>query len=86
MIEKKQQLKIELIAQKYGLTVPLNVKISQLPVGMQQRIEILKLLYRNADILILDEPTAVLTPLKLMNYLKILKIKKRRQNNNNYYP
>lgn len=59
---KKARNKIEILAKKYGLSVPLDVKISQLPVGMQQRIEILKLLYRNANILILDEPTAVLTP------------------------
>ncbi|MES2614389.1 MAG: ABC transporter ATP-binding protein [Bdellovibrionota bacterium] len=59
---KKARIKIEELAKKYGLTVPLDVKISNLSVGMQQRIEILKLLYRNANILILDEPTAVLTP------------------------
>ena len=59
---KKARLKIDFLAQKYGLNVPLDVKVNKLPVGMQQRIEILKLLYRNADILILDEPTAVLTP------------------------
>jgi simple sugar transport system ATP-binding protein len=62
---KKAKLEIENIAKKYGLNVPLNIKISKLPVGMQQRIEILKLLYRNAEILILDEPTAVLTPIEV---------------------
>ncbi len=59
---KKAREKISIISEKYGLSVPLNLPISQLTVGMQQRIEILKLLYRDADILILDEPTAVLTP------------------------
>ncbi len=62
---KKAKIKIENIAKKYGLSVPLDIKISKLPVGMQQRIEILKLLYRDAEILILDEPTAVLTPLEV---------------------
>lgn len=57
--------KIKEIAKKYGIDVPLNIRISKLSVGQQQRIEILKILYRNADILILDEPTAVLTPLEV---------------------
>ncbi|MBX9839326.1 MAG: ABC transporter ATP-binding protein, partial [Silvanigrellaceae bacterium] len=70
---KKAKKEIEALAKKYGLNVPLNVKISKLPVGMQQRIEILKLLYRNADILILDEPTAVLTPLEVDELFENLK-------------
>jgi len=51
----------ELSAQ-YGLALDPDAKVSELPVGMRQRVEIVKTLYRNADILILDEPTAVLTP------------------------
>ncbi|TRO52801.1 ATP-binding cassette domain-containing protein, partial [Candidatus Bathyarchaeota archaeon] len=47
---------------KYRLNVDLDSKIYQIPVGVQQRVEILKTLYRGADVLILDEPTAVLTP------------------------
>lgn len=70
---KKAQKNIQEIANKYGLNVPLNVNISKIPVGMQQRIEILKLLYRNADILILDEPTAVLTPLEVDELFENLK-------------
>lgn len=54
--------KILAIAQKYGIDVPLNVTVSELPIGMQQKIEILKILYKKPNILILDEPTAVLTP------------------------
>ena len=53
---------IEGLITKYGLRVDLDAKIQDLSVGDQQRIEILKLLYRHAKILILDEPTAVLTP------------------------
>jgi ABC-type uncharacterized transport system ATPase subunit len=50
------------LARDYGLEVPLDTAVSELPVGLQQRVEILKALYRRAEILILDEPTAVLTP------------------------
>ncbi|APJ02438.1 ABC transporter ATP-binding protein [Silvanigrella aquatica] len=70
---RKARKEIQAIANKYGLNVPLNVKVSKLPVGMQQRIEILKLLYRNADILILDEPTAVLTPIEVDELFENLK-------------
>jgi ABC-type uncharacterized transport system ATPase subunit len=50
------------IAQKYGLEVPFDRPVERVPVGVQQRIEILKALYRGCETLILDEPTAVLTP------------------------
>ncbi len=53
---------ISAISQRYGLEVDPDALIADLPVGAQQRVEIIKALYRNADILILDEPTAVLTP------------------------
>jgi general nucleoside transport system ATP-binding protein len=54
--------RLEAVARQYGLAVDWDRPIEQLPVGIQQRVEILKLLYRQAYILILDEPTAVLTP------------------------
>ena len=50
------------LEEDYGLTVPESVPVEDISVGMQQRVEILKALYRGAEILILDEPTAVLTP------------------------
>src|SRR4051794_40067676 len=53
---------LETLARDYSLDVPLDTVVSELPVGLQQRVEILKALYRRAQILILDEPTAVLTP------------------------
>ncbi|MFP4180550.1 MAG: ABC transporter ATP-binding protein [Spirochaetaceae bacterium] len=53
---------VEEISRKYGLKVDPDEKIENLSVGLQQRVEILKALYRNAKVLILDEPTAVLTP------------------------
>ena len=54
--------RLEALARQYGLPVDWDRPIEELPVGVQQRVEILKLLYRNARVLILDEPTAVLTP------------------------
>jgi simple sugar transport system ATP-binding protein len=53
---------IRAISRRYGLEVEPEALVADLPVGAQQRVEIVKALYRNADILILDEPTAVLTP------------------------
>src|SRR5450759_3264850 len=58
------------ISKQYDLEVDPNAYISDLPVGAQQRVEIIKVLYRQADILILDEPTAVLTPRKWKGFLK----------------
>ena len=54
--------KLEAISQRFGISVPLDEPVGELPVGVQQRVEILKALYRQANILILDEPTGVLTP------------------------
>ena len=56
--------RLDELAKMYQLEVDWDAKIEDLPVGVQQRIEILKLLYHDASILILDEPTAVLTPLE----------------------
>lgn len=68
----------ETIAQKYNFQIDARATVSSLPVGMKQRVEILKALYRGAEILILDEPTAVLTPQEteeLFRQLKILREK-----------
>ena len=63
MIDRKgARARLETLARQYGLPVDWERPVEQLPVGIQQRIEILKLLYREVKILILDEPTAVLTP------------------------
>lgn len=61
------------LSQQYGLEVDPDVVIERLPVGVQQRVEIIKALYRNADILILDEPTAVLTPQESRELFKIMR-------------
>lgn len=50
------------VSKKFGLDVPVEKKIKDLPIGVRQRVEILKALFRNAELLILDEPTSVLTP------------------------
>ncbi len=63
MVDRKTaRARLDALANQYGLPVDWDRPVEQLPVGIQQRIEILKLLYRDAKILILDEPTAVLTP------------------------
>jgi simple sugar transport system ATP-binding protein len=61
------------LSETYGLAVDPAVKIENITVGMQQRAEILKILYRDADILIFDEPTAVLTPQEIDELLAILR-------------
>jgi simple sugar transport system ATP-binding protein len=60
--QKELEVEAREIGEKYDFPVDPSARIWQLSVGQQQRVEILKLLYRNARILILDEPTAVLTP------------------------
>ncbi|OZV10880.1 heme ABC transporter ATP-binding protein [Tissierella sp. P1] len=60
--EEKLKEEIERIAAKYGMEISLDTKVSDLSVGEQQRVEIVKALYRGAKLLIMDEPTAVLTP------------------------
>lgn len=61
------------LSQTYQLEIDPLVKVEILPIGMQQRVEILKALYRQAKILILDEPTAVLTPSEVENLIQILR-------------
>lgn len=70
---KTASKRIEELSTKYGLNVDPHAKIEDISVGMQQRVEILKMLYRQADVLILDEPTAVLTPQEILDLGKILK-------------
>lgn len=65
--------RIREISEKYGLAVQPEAYVKNLPVGVQQRVEIIKLLYRQADILIFDEPTAVLTPQEADELVKIMR-------------
>lgn len=61
------------IKEKYGLEVDPDARIENLPVGVQQRVEIIKVLFRSADVLILDEPTAVLTPQEVEEFFGIVR-------------
>jgi general nucleoside transport system ATP-binding protein len=65
--------KINQISKQFNLEVNPDAYIKDIPVGVQQRVEIIKLLYREADILILDEPTAVLTPQEIEGLFKIMR-------------
>ena len=70
---KSAREKIINLSQKYGLAVDPDAKIEDITVGMQQRVEILKMLYRDNEILIFDEPTAVLTPQEIKELMQIMK-------------
>ena len=65
--------KVNALSERYGLHVDLDAKIEDITVGMQQRTEILKMLYRDNDILIFDEPTAVLTPHEIDELMQIMR-------------
>jgi simple sugar transport system ATP-binding protein len=69
---KEVAQKVANLSHQYGLDVDPNAIVGDLPVGVQQRVEIVKALYRNAKILILDEPTAVLTPQEAEDLFRIM--------------
>lgn len=71
--KKKAKNKVLELSNRYGLNVDINAIIEDITVGMQQRVEILKMLYRDNEILIFDEPTAVLTPQEIDELMKIMK-------------
>jgi len=71
--EKDAAATLREIEERYDLILPLDTPVSRLSVGQQQKVEILKALYRRARILILDEPTAVLTPQETHNLFNLLK-------------
>jgi len=71
--EKAARKKVTELSEKYGLYVDLDAKVEDISVGMQQRTEILKMLYRDNEILIFDEPTAVLTPQEIEELMAIMK-------------
>ena len=70
---EKAAKRISEISEQYHLAVDPDAHVEDIPVGVQQRVEIIKLLYREADILILDEPTAVLTPQEADELFKIMR-------------
>ena len=71
--KKEARKKVEELSEKYGLKVDLDAKVEDITVGMQQRVEILKMLYRDNEILIFDEPTAVLTPQEIDELMATMK-------------
>lgn len=71
--KKEARRKVIELSEKYGLKVDVDAKVEDITVGMQQRVEILKMLYRDNDILIFDEPTAVLTPQEIDELMEIMR-------------
>ena len=71
--KKEARRKVAALSEKYGFAVDLDAKVEDITVGMQQRVEILKMLYRDNEILIFDEPTAVLTPQEIDELMATMK-------------
>lgn len=70
---KKARKEIKKVSEQYGLSVDPDAYVRDISVGMEQRVEILKTLYRGADVLIFDEPTAVLTPQEIEELIEIMR-------------
>ena len=73
LMKAEAKKKVEELSKKYGLYVDTDAVIEDISIGMQQRTEILKMLYRDNEILIFDEPTAVLTPQEISELMQIMK-------------
>ena len=71
--KKEAREKVIALSERYGLKVDVDAKVEDITVGMQLRVEILKMLYRDNDILIFDEPTAVLTPQEIDELMEIMR-------------
>ena len=71
--KREARRKVQALSDRYGLKVDLDAKIEDITVGMQQRVEILKMLYRDNEVLIFDEPTAVLTPQEIEELMEIMR-------------
>lgn len=71
---EKARKRVVALSNTYGLQIDPDARIEDITVGMQQRVEILKMLYRNNDILIFDEPTAVLTPQEIKELMSVMKL------------
>ena len=70
---KAAREKVIALSEKYGFRIDTDAKVEEISVGMQQRVEILKMLYRDNDILIFDEPTAVLTPQEIKELMAVMR-------------
>lgn len=71
--KKKARRDVDELSQRYGLAVDPDAVVGDLSVGAQQRVELIKALYRDAEILILDEPTAVLTPHEVIDFFSVVR-------------
>lgn len=69
---EKARKDVKEVSEKYGLSIDPDVLVSDLSIGMQQRVEILKILFKGANLLVFDEPTAVLTPKEIKELYKIM--------------
>ena len=70
---KKENEKFRKVFESYGFSMELDTKVGNLPIGLQQRVEIVKALYKGAKMLVLDEPTAVLTPMEIRELFQIVR-------------
>ena len=70
---RKARRAVQEVSERYGLRVPVDALVQDLPVGVQQRVEIIKALVRDAKVLILDEPTAVLTPQETDDLMEVMR-------------
>ncbi len=71
--EAADRATVEELMERYGLEIDLDARVSDMSIGMQQRVEIMKVLFRGADLLVLDEPTAVLTDLEVQGLFDIMR-------------
>jgi simple sugar transport system ATP-binding protein len=69
---KRARRELEELSRQYGIDIDPSAVVEDLPVGIQQRIEIIKVLFRDAEIIVFDEPTAVLTPQEVVEFFKIV--------------
>ncbi|MET1128520.1 MAG: ABC transporter ATP-binding protein [Thermoproteota archaeon] len=76
--KRSSRARLEKLIEETGLSVPLDVPVSSLPLGVQQKVEILKMLYRDVKVLILDEPTTNLTPIETRELFRVLRRLKER--------
>jgi simple sugar transport system ATP-binding protein len=70
---KKARQQVRAISAEHGLEVDPDAIIEEIPVGLQQRVEIIKVLFRSADVIVFDEPTAVLTPQEVIEFFGIVR-------------
>ncbi|HEX7738538.1 MAG TPA: ATP-binding cassette domain-containing protein, partial [Marmoricola sp.] len=74
---RRARKEVQEVSERYGLNVPVDALVQDLPVGVQQRVEIIKALVRDAKVLILDEPTAVLTPQETDDLMEVMRTLKK---------